>query len=49
MFLKKFREEEVTDPKPASTKKEGAPKRILLRDLTILNPVDSINKRVILP
>ena len=47
--LKQFKEEEVIEHIPPPTLKEGTPTRVMLRDLTILNPGESRNQRIRLP
>ena len=49
MFLKPFKKEEVTKPRPAPTLNKGTPTRVMLRVSTILNPVVSRNQSIILP
>ena len=49
IYLQQFKEKEVTEPIPATTLKGGTPIRVMLRDLTIFNPVESINLKKILP
>ena len=46
IYLQQFKEEEVTEPRPASTIKEETPTRVMLRDLTILNTGYSRNQRI---
>ena len=38
MSFQQSNEEEVTEPRPELTLKEGTPKIVILRDLPILNP-----------
>ena len=45
LSLQQLKEEEITKPIPATTLKEGNPTIVMLRNLTILNPGKSINKR----
>ena len=49
MPLQHFNEKEVTESRPAPKIKEGAPTRVMLRELTILNPGESRNQKKILP
>ena len=46
--MKNFNEEEVTKLIPTSKQKEGTPTRVMLGNLKILNPGESINQRITL-
>ena len=49
MYLLFFKQEEVTKTRPGPKIKEGTPSRVTLMDLTVFNPGDTINQRIILP
>ena len=49
LYLQQSNEENLRETKPTPPLKEGKPKRVMLRELTILNPGVSRNQSKILP
>ena len=47
--MQQFKEEEITEPRPVPTLKEGTPTIVMLRYLKILDPVVSRNQKKISP